>query len=76
MTSSEQGSTQVHIETVHSRAHKFLGSQITYSNTTKEFFKHFYKVLEYKLKNIDKSKVRGEHKLAVYVVSSFNPLHA
>ena len=66
ITSSEGNNIKIPIETVHSRPHKFLGSQITYSNSPKDYFKHFYELLEKKLKNISQSKVRGEHKLAVF----------
>ena len=66
MTNSEDNSVKTHIETVHKRPHKFLGSQITYSNSPKEFFKHFHDVLKKKLENINNAKVRGEHKLAVF----------
>ena len=57
---------KVPIETVHNRPHKFLGSQITYSNTPQEYFKHFQEVLKTKLENIEESKVRGEYKLSIY----------
>jgi hypothetical protein len=66
LSNSNQSDQCVPIETVYTRPHKFLGSIITYTNTPKEYFKHFYEVLEKKLTNIDNSKVRGEHKLAIY----------
>ena len=56
----------VHIDSVHDNPHKFLGATVTYTNTAKEYYKQFHDILSNKLKNIDNSKVRGEHKLAIY----------
>ena len=56
----------IHIETIHTNPHKFLGSMITYTNTPQEYFKQLFKALSDKLENINTSKVRGEHKLAIY----------
>ena len=66
LTDFKGDNSKVPMETVHSNPHKFLGSLVTYTNTTKEYFEHFYKVFEEKLINIDQSRVRGEHKLAIY----------
>ena len=64
--STPKNEITTHIETVHAKPHKFLGSMITYTNTPQEYFEQLYKVLSDKLENIEASKVRGEHKLAVY----------
>ena len=56
----------IDIETMHMRPHKFLGSQITHTNSSHDYFQHFHKILKEKMTNIDTSKVRGEHKLAIY----------
>ncbi len=66
ITDSNNSDVKVHMETTHSKPHKFLGSKVTHNNTQKEYFEFFYETLENKLKNIDESKVRGEHKLAIY----------
>ena len=66
LTEEKEGKLPVHIETVHNNPHKFLGSTVTYNNTAKEYFTQFKQILSDKLENIDKSKVRGEHKLAIY----------
>ena len=62
----ENSNLKVHIEKMHERSHKFLGSQFTHTNTSRDYFLFFHKKLEEKLKNIDESKVRGENKLAIY----------
>ena len=54
------------MDTVHNNPHKFLGSLVTHTNRPRDFFEHFYEVLKEKLLNIDKSMVRGEHKLSIY----------
>ena len=66
MRDPNEGDMKVHIETASSKTHKFLGSLITYSNNPKDFFEYFKEVLEKKMSNIEASKVRGEHKLAIY----------
>ena len=66
LTDSKLNNKEIHIENIHTKPQKFLGSLVTYSNTPKEYFEHFHKLLEIKLKNIDVSKVRGQHQLAVY----------
>jgi hypothetical protein len=66
ITDTQDSSLKVHIDSVHSRPHKCLGSVVTYYNTPKNHFEYFHKILKGKLENIEKSKVRGEHKLAVY----------
>ena len=57
---------EIHIDTVHQRPMKFLGSNISHVNSPYEYFDQLHKTLSEKLDNIDNSKVRGEHKLAVY----------
>ena len=66
LTDPSDINSKVHIETVHERPHKFLGSTITKMNSPNDFFKYFKEVLEEKVKNIDNSKIRGEHKLSIY----------
>ena len=66
LTDPSDINSKVHIETVHERPHKFLGSTITKMNSANDFFKYFKEVLEEKVKNIDNSKIRGEHKLSIY----------
>ena len=56
----------VHIESVHDNPHTFLGATVTYTNTAQEYYQQFRKILSDKLTNIDNSRVRGEHKLAIY----------
>ena len=57
---------EVHSTTVHETPQKFLGATVTYNNTAKEYYDKYYNILSEKLCNIDKSRVRGEHKLAIY----------
>lgn len=57
---------KTHIKTMHDDPHKFLGSLITYHNTAKDYFEHFYDILKKKLENINNSEVRGEYKLSIY----------
>ena len=66
LKSSEETNQEVYITTVHDNPHKFLGATVTYTNTPKEYYDQFHKILSEKLNNIDKSRVRGEHKLAIY----------
>ena len=66
LTDPSDINSKVHIETVHERPHKFLGSTITKMNYPNDFFKYFKEVIEEKVKNIDNSKIRGEHKLSIY----------
>ena len=46
--------------------HKFLGSSITKSNPPADHFSFFKEKLEFKLKNFNETRVRGEYKTAVY----------
>ena len=62
----EEKEGAVHIETVHKNPHKFLGAIVTYHNTPKEHFNTLKSILSDKLNNIDRTLVRGEHKLAIY----------
>ena len=66
LKSSEETGEKVYISTVRDNPHKFLGATVTYTNTPKEYYDQFHKILSDKLTNIDKSRVRGEHKLAIY----------
>ena len=66
LKNSKNTDSIIHIESVHENPHKFLGATVTYTNTAKEYFQQFHDILTKKLKNIDESKVRGEHKLAIY----------
>ena len=66
MEKSEGSNQQVHIKTVHETPHKFLGATVTFNNTPKEYYDQFNKILTEELNNIDQSKVRGEHKVAIY----------
>ena len=53
------------MESVHNNPHKFLGSLVPYTNTSKEYFQKIYKVLEEKIINIHYSTVKGENKLVI-----------
>ena len=61
-----EGKLAVHIDTVHTNPHKFLGATVTINNTPKEYFNILKTILTDKLNNIDRSLVKGEHKLAIY----------
>ena len=55
-----------HIQSVHKKPHKFLGSTVTYTSNPQDYSIELKAKLKTKLENIESSKVRGEHKLAIY----------
>ena len=57
---------KTHIETLTESSHKFLGSLITFNSKPQDYFDHLSNIFKDKLENIDKSKIRGEYKLAIY----------
>ena len=58
--------TEVELKTLESDPHKFLGCIMTHNNTPQDHLKFLLDKLNAKLSNIDKTKVRGEFKVAVY----------
>ena len=58
--------TEVELKTLESDPHKFLGCIMTHNNTPQDHLKFLLEKLNAKLSNIDKTKVRGEFKVAVY----------
>ena len=67
LTDSEDSPSQAqHIESVHKKNHKFLGSLVTITCNPQDYYKQLFDTLEVKLENIDKFEVRDEHKLAIY----------
>ena len=63
---SDESGEKIAISSVCDKPLKFLGSQITALNKPNDMFKFLYEKLESKLKNIDRSKLRGEFKLNIY----------
>lgn len=57
---------RVTLKTLETDSHKFLGAVVTHHNTPQDRLKFLVDKLDKKLANLDKSRVRGEYKLAVY----------
>ena len=54
------------------KPHIFLGSNITALHKAQDMSAFLFEKLEVKLKNIDKSKIRGEYKVNVQIYTPFN----
>ena len=63
---TNEAGNKVIISSVLVKPLKFLGAMITESNTPSAKFELIHDKLKAKLNNIDKSTLRGEHKLAIY----------
>ena len=61
-----EGMEKIPIGLVKDKPQKFLGSYVTALNKPSEMFQFLSKLLETKMKNIDKSSLRGEYKLKIY----------
>ena len=62
----DKGGIEVNIASVVDNPMKFLGSEVSATNTPLAMFASVYSKLEAKLENISKSTLRGEHKLNIY----------
>ena len=63
---SDESGEKIAISSVCDKPLKFLGSQITALNKPNDMFEFLYEKLESKLKNIERSKLRGEFKVNIY----------
>ena len=59
-------SDKIYLNNMEDDPHKFLGSSITKNNSPTDHFTFLKDKLEFKLKNLDDTQVRGEYKMAVY----------
>ena len=57
---------KVELKTLEDDPHKFLGAVVTHLNTPQDHCNFLKKKINQKLENLDKTRVRGEYKLAVY----------
>ena len=65
-TIEDENRTDINIDSVIDKPMKFLGSNLAGDNSPSAMFVKIYSMLEAKLKNIDKSMLRGEFKLNIY----------
>ena len=63
---NDKNGRPVNISSVIDEPMKFLGSEVSGTNTPLAMFALIYSKLETKLENISKSTLRGEHKLNIY----------
>ena len=62
----EDSDNPTQIESVLTKPMKFLGSEVTENNSPNAMFAMIFSKLEIKLENINKSTLRGEHKVNIY----------
>jgi hypothetical protein len=55
------------VPTVENESHKFLGSLITFRNTSADIFDYLSNKIQTALENVDSSLIRAEYKIQVYV---------
>ena len=58
---------RIDLSTLENDPYKFLGSTITFQNSPQDHLRVLKEKLTSKLENIDKTKIRSEYKLAIYV---------
>ena len=64
----------MNIASVLDKPFTFLGSEITGENNSSEMFESIKTKLEEKLSNINKSTLRGEHKLKIYSIYALSSM--
>ena len=55
------------IPTLDKESHKFLGSLITFKNSSADIFNYLYQMIETSLENVASSLIRNEYKLKIYI---------